>query len=479
MKYLFLFINIIIFINGKIINNEEYEDIIINAQNSYDELHHFYVRKEKGLLVFNSDYEDINNYFNFFDMDEKTKFDLILSEKNSTNTYSLKCWLFKFDYNDEENDNNRIFIICELEGLKSIGIFTVNDKITFKYNMHQVIINFETESNITSILEGKFPFMYYKTQEINLNDEQDKINLEFKVYTYNNEPLFITSDMLDFLELEDCKLNSKKLICQIPKQKLDVVAKSRNQYKLYSLTDNILVYEFFVDIRINYPEVQKENIYINFVKLIEHEVDLLDIFIYETNITKLPKLKSDTFHFYNHDVRCYFIKHNETEPLFISCFSLENGTYYLEPEILNLTDIHNKYNFIFKPGIYNETVSVSNKDGSAIDFIYPKTFNFSKNNSIDIIIFGFNFNLKSLKFNIESSDLNCWQDSECLPKCRVPQSHFNKNRYYLAKQKTKEGTYRTAFETFGVNVILNNNEDSSVIIQNPLYLFSLLTLLIF
>ena len=360
-------------------------------------------------------------------MDEKTKFDLILSEKNSTNTYSLKCWLFKFDYNDEENDNNRIFIICELEGLKSIGIFTVNDKITFKYNMHQVIINFETESNITSILEGKFPFMYYKTQEINLNDEQDKINLEFKVYTYNNEPLFITSDMLDFLELEDCKLNSKKLICQIPKQKLDVVAKSRNQYKLYSLTDNILVYEFFVDIRINYPEVQKENIYINFVKLIEHEVDLLDIFIYETNITKLPKLKSDTFHFYNHDVRCYFIKHNETEPLFISCFSLENGTYYLEPEILNLTDIHNKYNFIFKPGIYNETVSVSNKDGSAIDFIYPKTFNFSKNNSIDIIIFGFNFNLKSLKFNIESSDLNCWQDSECLPKCRVPQSHFNKN----------------------------------------------------
>ena len=129
MKYLFLFINIIIFINGKIINNEEYEDIIINAQNSYDELHHFYVRKEKGLLVFNSDYEDINNYFNFFDMDEKTKFDLILSEKNSTNTYSLKCWLFKFDYNDEENDNNRIFIICELEGLKSIGIFTVNDKI--------------------------------------------------------------------------------------------------------------------------------------------------------------------------------------------------------------------------------------------------------------------------------------------------------------------------------------------------------------
>jgi len=64
MKYLFLFINIIIFINGKIINNEEYEDIIINAQNSYDELHHFYVRKEKGLLVFNSDYEDINNYYN-------------------------------------------------------------------------------------------------------------------------------------------------------------------------------------------------------------------------------------------------------------------------------------------------------------------------------------------------------------------------------------------------------------------------------
>ena len=56
------------------------------------------------------------------------------------------------------------------------------------------------------------PFLYGSSQTFILEDNQKVIDIEFKIDSYNDEPLFIQKDHT-FIPIENCrKENEKKLI---------------------------------------------------------------------------------------------------------------------------------------------------------------------------------------------------------------------------------------------------------------------------
>ena len=42
-----------------------------------------------------------------------------------------------------------------------------------------------------TLKEYNIPFIYYGQKEINIAENQEKINLEFKLDPYNNDPLYL------------------------------------------------------------------------------------------------------------------------------------------------------------------------------------------------------------------------------------------------------------------------------------------------
>ena len=69
MKLIFIFINIFILLNCKILNEEE-EEITIKPNSLRN-----FVGKEKGVIAFQTLFYDSKKIFNTEDIKEKTKFD--------------------------------------------------------------------------------------------------------------------------------------------------------------------------------------------------------------------------------------------------------------------------------------------------------------------------------------------------------------------------------------------------------------------
>ena len=68
-------------------------------------------------------------------------------------------------------------------------------------------------------IEGKLLFLYSKSQEFNITEENNKIELNFKIGLYNNETLFLKINQNGILELEKCQRESNNLKCN-PSQKM-------------------------------------------------------------------------------------------------------------------------------------------------------------------------------------------------------------------------------------------------------------------
>ena len=78
--------------------------------------------------------------------------------------------------------------------------------------------------------------------------------------------------------------------------------------------------------------------------------------------------------------------------------------------------------------------------------------------------------IKCIKLNTDKNKLDC-EDIGNVKKCQVPLSHFEgkQNGYYFIHHLNNDYKYVINFETFGVKVILpennNDNKDSSGIIK--------------
>ena len=441
------------------------------------------VGSKNGIFVFHTNTNDKRNFFDDSDIEEKTHFDLQIKGQNN-NIYNIYCRLWR-DY------QNTIAIICDLtEEFKEDEIFSIHDYIFFTYNSKNVEINFDINYMKLNRIEGKLLFLYSKSQEFNITEENNKIELNFKIGLYNNETLFLKINQNGILELEKCQRESNNLKCEISKKKLDVYAKDENFLSVFHIHNFLGSFDFgnVGPILINYVNLNKEIIPFKIERLIDSEVDSNTYANFETNITEIDKIKTPTFTLYlpeKEKLTCFFIKHDKLKPLYLSClvdftidFKIENITEFTKD------DLHYKYNFTFGNQTIDITIHGSEPSSAYIIHSNPEILDFTSKDIIDIYIFTTTANnINNLRFYEDGEDLEC-QDIVDIKKCNITKNYFKnkKNGYYPIYHKNNAKKYIALYDTFGVDVILPgepNPTDSYFIKINKysFYLFVFLCLL--
>ena len=475
MKIYLIILFLLTFAKCKI---EEGEEIKIDVNE--DSLYYFVGSKE-GKFGFKTNKIDDSNFFSTSDIEEKTKFNLNLNITDENNIYHLNCRLWKDDKEFE------IYIFCGLqEDLKNGEGFKIHESVIINYNSKNVTINFEINYLELIKIEGKLPFLYGSSQTFILEDNQKVIDREFKIDSYNDEPLFIQKDRT-LIPIENCrKENEKKLKCQILKEKLDIIANKSNSYEVGYLSENLGYYyfEFVKNIEIQYSNIQKEDIHLSFVKLINSKIGADSFYHIETNIRNMDKIKTINFQiklYKEEDIEadCFFIKHNKASPLYMSCHESHIGNFSIDDKTGFLIDnLHYKYNFILEIHNFTEEINIEQSIQSGIDYIYPETLDFSIKNPLKIYIKESGSENENIALNEEGNYLEC-ENRQYVKICNVPKDHFKgkENGYYLLHHKDDEENTITDYEAFGVNVILSKIDNGSKIRNFSLGLSTLLCLL--
>ena len=417
---IFFILGINILVNCKEVN----EDITITIHYGQDKQN---IGNKNGMLVFISKYNDTSNIFDLNDIEEKSYFTVNTTYTNTSNIYPLRCRLWKY--------RQMMYLLCNIEISSSDENIEVRKKHTFEYKGYNVIIDFYAYNLQIHRYEGNIPFLYnLKEETINVEESQQTINFEFKVDSYNNEPLFYLDSILYMMKIDNCKMESKTLKCEILKKNFDVVAKENNKIYIVYLAffhGGHGMFQFVNPININYPNIAKEDIYLSLENIKENNFTIGEIKQY----------------------------------------------------ILN--DIHYQYNFIIQPKNLDVNISILNKLGSSLINVYPDTLDFTSEDSLDLYINRdsgiddrINFNIR---LNKDGSDLNC-VILEYGKKCTVPKSHFlgKKGGYYYIYHKDRLGNYLAYYENFGVKVILGGEDDtdnSGKIVKLSLTIFALFSLL--
>ena len=475
---IFFILGINILVNCKEVN----EDITITIHYGQDKQN---IGNKNGMLVFISKYNDTSNIFDLNDIEEKSYFTVNTTYTNTSNIYPLRCRLWKY--------RQMMYLLCNIEISSSDENIEVRKKHTFEYKGYNVIIDFYAYNLQIHRYEGNIPFLYnLKEETINVEESQQTINFEFKVDSYNNEPLFYLDSILYMMKIDNCKMESKTLKCEILKKNFDVVAKENNNIYIVYLAffhGGLGMFQFVNPININYPNIAKEDIYLSLENIKENIVDSGTFITFETNIRTFPKIKTKFFPItlWKEENSCDFIKHENSDSLYMVCRTdYTNGNFTIgEIKQYILNDIHYQYNFIIQPKNLDVNISILNKLGSSLIKVYPDTLDFTSEDSLDLYINRdsgiddrINFNIR---LNKDGSDLNC-VILEYGKKCTVPKSHFlgKKGGYYYIYHKDSLGNYLAYYENFGVKVILGGEDDtdnSGKIVKLSLTIFALFSLL--
>ena len=474
MKYILVLFSILSMFNCKI----ELEQSITIDVNINNEEH--YVGSQSPMFPLRTNVRDAENFFDDLDIEENTHFDFKITG-NETNTYNVNCRLWK-------NYQNYIILFCALsQEFKINEEFTFQETINIEYNTKNVEIKFNIESLKLIKIEGKLPFIYSKSQEINATDDLDTIELKFKVNSYNDETLFVIVGKIGILQLENCHIESNDLKCNITIiPNLDTFATDENDINVLYINDLLGSVDFnhVGPIKIYYQHDYKENINFKIEKLLNNEVDYASFFTFETNITDIQQIKTKIFtlHLSNEDqLDCFFIKHDKLKPLYLSCFAGFTGDYKIEQiEGFVIDNIHWNYNFTFETQVINETIHSYEPVAAYIVHSYPEILDFTEEDSLVIYFFTTMANLiNNIRINEDGEDLKC-QDIVDIKKCIVTRNHFKdkKNGYYLIHYKNNANKYVTLYDSFGVDVVIpyiiiqaNVNFECNVGSKNGIFVF--------
>ena len=212
-------------------------------------------------MALNSNYKDSNDLFDSNDIEEKTAFQMDISGSNKT--YPLKCRLIKIA-------EKAINLLCRFEGpLEKNETISIDKPYNFQYKTHNVQLTFNVKDLRLYKVSYKIPFLYSAEQEFNIQENQNKINLEFKIESYNDEKLVMWNNGNHALAaLENCKKDGKTLICEISRGNLDKISMTKNSYTLFYFHDIIVreIFKYIPYININYLNVVKEDIYLKIEK---------------------------------------------------------------------------------------------------------------------------------------------------------------------------------------------------------------------
>ena len=251
--------------------------------------------------------------------------------------------------------------------------------------------------------------------------------------------------------------------CQIIKSNLDVIAFQANIFQVLYISTLVGQLDFpFIDIiNINYPQIQKEDIYFKLEKNMQNPVDRKSYVTFSTNVTNIPKIQTGSIKktIKNEETECFFIKHDDSNPLYITCYAAAQLNFTLNNiNGFDLTDVHYKYNFHLGAGKNNELITINEDKNSYIYKANPDTLDFTNTESIDIFIaFKDDEYMNNIRLNPDGPDLVCNGINDC-KKCTVPKSHFNgkSNGYYYIHHKDRADNYVVDYEAFGFKVILTS-----------------------
>ena len=334
-------------------------------------------------------------------------------------------------------------------------------------------------------LDRSIPFLYSKSQTINIEEGINTYYLKFNAKNYQNETLIVDPKSSGLIILDNCSIEKKELKCPIDKSELE---EYYLRYMIFSIyypyTYGPLINSRMIDdLIVNYKS-PKIDLKIRISKLLENNVNEYNLFAYEveTNVTNISNLVSYIFVLnfeYGDRTRehpCFF-KKTFGNPLYLLCESRnEKSNIYLSEikgEII-LNDIHCKYNFYIQPVKNDDIIAVMGK-GSILFLIMPKTLDFSINDdiSIDLLIRDLEYS-KGIRFNLNATkDLECEDKDNRIKRCIVPKSHFENEQsgYYNTYHLNSKNEYIKYYEYSPIQVIIPI-EINILGENNPIYIGS-------
>ena len=298
-------------------------------------------------------------------------------------------------------------------------------------------------------MEVHIPFIYSNSQTINIEEDKSTstYELKFNVSKYNKEFIVIQNGDSEHgqLIIDNCEKNKEELICTLKKEDiLEILWNNKNTFSVAFLSYDFGYYNLSDAgiITINYNGKNKEDIYINITEVKDKEIYNDRYITFDTNVSSIDNIVSKKFNLTingseeKKEVPCFF-KKSKTKNLLLLCSVKNLDNFHLGPskELIELSDIHYKYNFKIIPMASNISFTIDKSQINVYNFYnnYPKVLDFTKANSTDILLTGKfeqnNENIKNYALNSEKGNLQCENLINSI-KCQVQNKHFTRSGFY-------------------------------------------------
>ena len=409
--------------------------ITIKEENNKDII---YVNSEQGFIYFITDYSDEEQNI----LEGITSFNARLFDQEKNNYYTT-CSFWQ-----PKNDKLVLFCNLNLKNSKELNLSIYDTLILYE----DIRISVLSETFVRIKVIEYFPFIYSDNQTININNNIQFYELNFKFKNFNEDDFiffdcifYINGTQNNYAILDNCTTHKNDIICLLSKEKLETVLTHNNEiFKVGVVVSDYgaIPFKLIKNISINKEIDKKEDIYVGITGLLDNVVETYYPFAYDTNISSINDLISYNFSlkFNIRNIYCYF-KKTQNNNLLLLCVCTVIGRARIEllaiEEEIILNDIHHKYNFRIQPFKLAKSINLE-KVGTSVEFVYPETLNFTSSNliSFNIIMKSPSF-LGDIKINLDSSyNLNC-NDYINMKKCFVSlkdlrtQKSGNYQIYYL------------------------------------------------
>ena len=412
---------------------------------------------KNGILYLVTNYYDNDNIFDSTKL-ENINFKGSFSDNIKNKIYEPNCKLWK-----PLNENIRL--ICKFnESLENkdqeINIYINN--VTFIY-IKEINITITSKAKNIRIkqLTTDISFLYSDKQIINIEDTKNIYHIIFKQELYDNMPLYLYTNDIKYLELDNCLIENEELNCIINTSKLsEILSYSGESYYLLEkhYTEGLYIISSVFNISFNYQKYQ-ENINVTITQLLTHSVAKNEFVAYETNVENIPKIITDYFDIKQESkeiLNCIFKKNENRKNLLLLCNATEEGDNLLgkiSPITLDRINVH--YIFNLQESINNEIFNVRHNKGAKITSVYPLELNFSEKDSL-VIKYEIEKpeTIKGIKLNSESpSELSC-SNKIWYKECTVWKNHFTNNGIYYTYHSIDQDIFTISYEIPPIKVTL-------------------------
>ena len=392
--------------------------ISIKKENNQEKI---FLAHRDGVFALVTDYN--NKEKKIFNRDDDITFIGYFVSKEKHDLYRFNCSLWV------PNDDN-VRIICKhyVDDEDFVDPIERSDLYLQKAEVHyrNYTIVFDQNDVIEFELSDKnISFLYSEKQTININDEAS-YELKFKKEAYNKDPLYIYGSNNNYAILDDCRNDTKEIICKITKEKIEeILVYNSEKFKIGAMNEDLGVISFvnILDITINYENVKRQDIYLEIKEIIGGTTKKGIPVGLVTNVTDIPNFISAKF-----DDMKYFKKVSGRPLILFYNFSYEidyiMGSNYTEEVVKD--NIHYKYNFKIQKSTFEGHVSVKDQ-GTNILLSYPRELIYNDNEETFKIMYIMNEpnSISHLKLTPDALyDLKC-KNLNKMKVCDVPKSHFD------------------------------------------------------